>query len=339
MCISRLLVSAVVSELGHRGIDPHAIVDGLDELLINTMDLSPGLGPRQIEVAIERLCAHVRDPGFGLVLGQETPETMLNVVGLLMLSCATMRQRFEVFERYASLFIQGIDWRLEERVDSAVFGFSLPPLAEHAARFIADWILVFALRVGQSQLRDQRLPPTELRLAHPAPSYAQRYTGIFGCAVRFDQADYGIVFSPGITDRPQAHPDPVAGAALREVAEGLYREATGASSFVARVQHRLRELPSLAEVDLEGLARQLGMSPRSLRRRLREEGATLYQLLEEARCHRARRELAIYDERIDAIAERLGYTEISSFHRAFKRWTGQTPFEYRQQTRSTQRRK
>jgi AraC-like DNA-binding protein len=332
MCISRLLIQAVVGELRDRGIDPYPLVDNLDELLVGVSS-GPGMSPRQVEVSIERLCAQVKDPGFGLLLGQEAPETMLHVIGHLMLTCETVLDRFRVFERYASLFIQGVDWTFEEHELESAFGFTRPPVAEPAARFIADWILTFALNVGRAQARDARAAPVRLLLSHRAPTYADRYGRVFGCPVLFDQPKYSIVFPTRFSERRQPHADPLVASALRDVAEGLYREATGASSFVERVRHLIAALPSLAEVDFDALSQQLGLSPRSLRRRLTEEGQSLSALLEEARCRRARDELSIYDESIDAIAERLGYADSSSFHRAFKRWTGQTPFDYRKSSR------
>ncbi|MFT3923932.1 MAG: AraC family transcriptional regulator ligand-binding domain-containing protein [Myxococcales bacterium] len=323
----------MTAELHERGIDPHPFFDDLDSLLSGPSMSASGIGPRQIEVAVERLCAHVGDPGFALVMAQEAPDTMLHVIGHLMLTCETVLERFRVFERYAPLFIHGIDWHFEEHETDAVFGFSPPPVGEPAARFIAEWILVFALKVGRQQARRPRAVPQELRLAHSAPSYADRYAQVFGCPVLFDQPTYSLVFPRNLAERRQPHADAVVAAALRDVAEGLYREATGASSFVERVRHHIAALPSLAEVDFDSVSRELGLSPRSLRRRLTDEGHSLTGLLEEARCRRARDELSICDESIDAIAERLGYADTSSFHRAFKRWTGQTPFDFRRSAR------
>jgi AraC-like DNA-binding protein len=272
-----------------------------------------------------------------MVLGQEAPETMLHVIGHLMLTCETVLDRFNVIERYASLFIEGIQWNFEAKEREASFGFTRPALGDAAARFVADWILVFALRIGRQQARDPRAVPIAVRLAHAQPSYAHRYGQIFGCPILFDQPSYSIAFSRNLTERRQPHADPTIAAALREVAEGLYREATGAGSFVERVRHLIGASPSLADVDFEAVSQQLGLSPRSLRRRLTQEGQSLSSILDEVRCRRAREELSICDESIDDIASRLGYADTSSFHRAFKRWTGQTPFDYRKSTRSARR--
>ena len=114
-------------------------------------------------------------------------------------------------------------------------------------------------------------------------------------------------------------------AVLRETADNLHRQSTGASSFAERVRHALRYEQDLVNVNFDRLASRWGMTRRTLRRRLSAEGQSLSDLLDEACCRQAKEELRRQDESIKEIAERLGYSETSAFHRAFKRWTGQTP--------------
>jgi AraC-like DNA-binding protein len=85
----------------------------------------------------------------------------------------------------------------------------------------------------------------------------------------------------------------------------------------------------LANFDPDTFATQLGLNRRALRRRLAAERATLADLVDEARCRRACDELRRPDRNIKEISERLGYSEPSAFHRAFRRWTGQSPAQYR----------
>jgi AraC-like DNA-binding protein len=83
----------------------------------------------------------------------------------------------------------------------------------------------------------------------------------------------------------------------------------------------------LANIDVVKLARSVGLTPRSLRRRLAAESVSLTALIDQARCRLACEELR-REGSIKAIAERVGFSEPSAFHRAFKRWTGQTPLEF-----------
>ena len=101
-----------------------------------------------------------------------------------------------------------------------------------------------------------------------------------------------------------------------------------------RVYNLLRSDPDLWEAGPNKLGKLLGMSSRRLRRRLVSEGKRLSGLIEDARLDRARYFLVETDVAIKSIAERLGYSEPSAFHCAFKRWTGQTPARYKRDQRA-----
>jgi AraC-like DNA-binding protein len=329
MFVSRLMVQAMLAELQARGLKPTNLVPDFTPLQGEQLPAAPGLRGRDMELLVERAIRQSGDQSLGLAMGQRTPETMLHVLGHLLLTCGTVREAFGVLQQYANLMLGGIEWYLAERGAVAIFGFSKPAVSDEAARFWGDWVLAFALRVGRQYARDPKAAPSEVHLAHSAPSYAHDYAKVFGCPVRFDQPNYAIVFPRALVDRRQPHADPMLSAVLRETADNLHRQSTGASSFAERVRHALRYEQDLVNVDFDRLASRWGMTRRTLRRRLSAEGQSLSDLLDEACCRQAKEELRRQDESIKEIAERLGYSETSAFHRAFKRWTGQTPTEFR----------
>jgi AraC-like DNA-binding protein len=114
---------------------------------------------------------------------------------------------------------------------------------------------------------------------------------------------------------------------LGDTAERLLREREGATT-VDRVRTVLRYRRDLSDVDSTTLAAAVGLTPRALRRRLGAEGASLTTLLDEARLRLACEDLKRPDSSIKEISDRLGFSEPSAFHRAFKRWTGQTPAQF-----------
>ncbi len=329
MFVSRLMVRALVAELESRGLKPSLLVPDPTLLLGEHSPTAPGLRGREVEILIERAIKQSGDPALGLSLGQRAPEAMLHVLGHLLLTCSTIREAFAVFQRYATLMLGGMEWYLAERGNVAVFGFSKPGLNDDASRFWAEWLLCFALRVGRQYVREAKGTPIEITLAHPIPAYGEHYAKVFGCPVHFGHPSYGLSFPRELLDRKKPHADPMLAAVLRETAETLHRQSIGASSFSERVRHVLRYEQDLVNVDFDRLAARWGMTRRTLRRRLSAEGQSLSDLLDEACCRQAKEELRRQDESIKEIAERLGYSETSAFHRAFKRWTGQTPTEYR----------
>lgn len=330
MFVSRLMVRALVAELSSRGLNPSRLVLDPELLSGESLPSAPGLRGREVELLVERAIRQSSDPALGLHLGQRAPETMLHVLGHLLLTCSTIRESFGVFQRYGTLMLGGMEWYLAERGNVAVFGFSKPGLNEEASRFWADWLLSFAMRVGRQFSRgDCKSGLIDVTLAHARPAYADVYVSVFGCPVHFDHPSYGLSFPRELLDRAKPHADPMLSAVLRETAETLYRQSMGESSFAERVRHALRYEQDLVNVDFDRLASRWGMTRRTLRRRLSAEGHSLSDLLDEACCRQAKDELKRQDESIKEIAERLGYSETSAFHRAFKRWTGQTPTEYR----------
>ena len=111
-------------------------------------------------------------------------------------------------------------------------------------------------------------------------------------------------------------------------AERLMEARSKPSGVTARVHSVLRQTDQ-PRVPMEAVAQRLGVSARSLRRRLREEGSSYADLADAAAADVARRLLGEHDASIDDIAQRLGFSEPSAFYRAFKRWTGQTPRQFR----------
>ncbi|MEZ5512201.1 MAG: AraC family transcriptional regulator, partial [Gammaproteobacteria bacterium] len=99
--------------------------------------------------------------------------------------------------------------------------------------------------------------------------------------------------------------------------------------FIAKVNRLIGELLESGNADLETVAERLGIKPRSLRTKLAEVETNFNQLLADYRCNLAKKLLARTDESIDEIVYLTGFSEPSTFYRAFKRWVGVTPVEYR----------
>jgi AraC-like DNA-binding protein len=113
------------------------------------------------------------------------------------------------------------------------------------------------------------------------------------------------------------------------MAERMLARVSNKQGLGGRIRILLRHERELAAINVAILAHRIGLSESALRRRLAAEGLSPSQLLEEALQRRACAELVRADTSIKQVADALGYTQLRSFHRAFKRWTGQTPAHYR----------
>ncbi|MFK8847483.1 AraC family transcriptional regulator [Streptomyces sp. Ac-502] len=200
------------------------------------------------------------------------------------------------------------------------------------ATFLAESVLIIWHRLS-SWLVGRRIPLRHARFAHPAPAHAHEYELLFGCAVRFRAPHTAAAFDARWLAAPVVRDEAALTAMLRRAPADLLSRREYGTTVTERVRHTLvlalratgpARLPEAAEI-----AARLAVSPATLRRRLQEEG-TSYQRLKDA----VRREAAISSltagrEPIAELAARLGFSEDTAFHRAFRRWTGTTPGAYR----------
>ena len=327
MFVSIIIVRGILAELQKHGIEP---VDGLERLGVPAATLSDSRG-RISFAELDRIVAQAMqvcdDPGLGLSVGVNAPESMLQLLGHLVVSCRTLRDAFALFQRYAPLVADGLTYSLSEGSTHARFDYHCPVQLPSASRFAAEYLLVMVQRIAEHFIADMRDRAESVHFEHEKPDYHHRYTRVFNCPVLFGQSSNSMFFPSRLLDVQQLHADPTMHSALREMAERLLEDMRNPVSVGDRVRGLLRYESDLSVVDVAKLARGLGLTPRSLRRRLAAEGLSLTVLLDEARCRLACEELR-REGSIKEIAERVGFSEPSAFHRAFKRWTGQTPLEY-----------
>ncbi|MDB4986207.1 MAG: virS 15 [Myxococcaceae bacterium] len=327
MFVSVIIVRGIVAELKVHGIEPAQALElfGLKPDALS--DIRARISFTELDHIIRKAMELSADAGLGLSMGVNAPESMLQVLGHLVVSCRTLREAFALFQRYSPLIVDGVSYRLSEGDDRGRFDYHCPVPMGATSRFAAEYVLVMVQRIAAHFVPEAEATPELVHFEHEQPDYHARYGRVFGCPIVFGQEANSIVFPRRVLDVPQLHADPTMHSALREMAERLLTEMHNPVATSERVRGLLRYESELSVVDVVKLARGLGLTPRSLRRRLAAEGLSLTALLDEARCRMACEELR-REGSIKEIAERVGFSEPSAFHRAFKRWTGLTPLAY-----------
>jgi AraC-like DNA-binding protein len=327
MMVSIVLVRGILAELKTNGVDTASVLEGLPLTDDALSDVRGRLPISDFDVLVTRAMALRTDPGFGLTLAQNAPANMLQILGLMLLSSRTLRDAFALLTRYSELTADGVSYSLSEHGQQATFTYHCPISVDATSRFAAEFTLVTVLRVAQHFFGGVHYLPTRVQFEHAEPSYRERYEPIFGCPVAFGQRSNALTFPQAILDQVQFHADSTVNAALCQMGDQVLSELARPRSLSDRVRVLLQANGALASVDPTRLARGVGLTRRALRRRLAAEGTSLSDLVDEARCKVACEELRRAGS-IETVAERVGYSERSAFHRAFKRWTGQTPIEY-----------
>lgn len=264
---------------------------------------------------------------IGLGVVEHWHPTAAGALGYAWLASSTLRTSLERLVRYQRMISEGVTGSIHEKAGevSLVVAFHLETEEE-----IPVWVdAILALIVHLCRINyGEELPLTSVSFRHREPDCASRFYGYFRCPLEFGADDNRISFPAAILDQPLEGSHPTL-ARLHDQVIVDYLAGLKQGSLVEKVKNAIIErLPSGGVTDAT-IAHALYMHERTLQRNLRQEGTTFKSILNEVREELAIRYLQDETLSLGEISFLLGFTEISSFSRAFKRWTGVPPSDYR----------
>lgn len=318
-------VSLVLQSFRERGTADDALLEGSG---ISPADL--GRADSRITTRQEMLvCANAvsRRREIGLELGRRMHVSAYGMLGYALLSSATLGDALRLALRYPALLGTLFHLRLIEEGERIWLSASDYREEPELAAFNAEFCMI-SLKVICDDLLGQPLPLLGARFAHATPDYHPLYSEPFTCPLRFDADDNAFAFHRNWLEQPLPLADEVTHRAMNARCRQLNLEFTGRQAWLGRIRQLLAEQLDAAP-GLEGLARQMNCSSRTLRRHLSELGSSYQQLLDELRFERAKLLLAEGQLPIYRIAEALGFSEAASFRHAFLRWSGVAPSHFR----------
>lgn len=272
-----------------------------------------------------------REPALGLLLGDRMHAASHGIVGFAVSNAGTPRQAVELLARFVRLRLpllsvsqQSADGEVEVRFHEALpLGPMRGPVLE--ATLLTIKRVLDAISLGSC-------PIIQVAFPFSAPDHAPLTRTMFGCQVIFDAPVAAMRLPEQQLDQPLRRAD---AAAFREAAAICQRELDRigigerlADRVLRLLVERQNGFPSLAVV-----ARMVQLTPRTLHRRLVEEGTSFRALLEEVRHRRAREHLRSGEMSVEELAFALGYNDPANFRRAFRRWEGVAPTIYRDRAR------
>jgi AraC-like DNA-binding protein len=307
--------------LARSGIEPERLEDLDGRLEISELD-------RLQEAALDL----TGDPALGIHMAERASAPAYDVIGHLATHAPTLRDCITSLLRFGRIFSDATS-ALEERGDEAtlVFKFTRPP-DSRAVRLRAEQTLTGFVRLLRAYAGEGAMP-REALFEHRAPPYRAEYARFFGGTERFEQAVTALRFDRAMLSQEAVHKSPRLSVLLMDEAERRLERLERGVTHAERVRDLLATACVGEGSTMDAVARRLGMSVRSLRRRLAEEGASYPRLLEEAQAAFAKRRLQDPERSIYETAVDMGFSDASAFHRAFRRWTGMTPTEYRERSR------
>ncbi|RZL00227.1 MAG: AraC family transcriptional regulator [Rubrivivax sp.] len=269
-----------------------------------------------------------QDPLFGLVVGRSIALMKYGAITPLMLSNSSLRQIIEDIGRFAPLVVERCELELAEDRQGARVVVNPVVRDGLSGRFRTEQVATSAVQMLRF-VGATGADILQVDFPYPRPEgHAQRYQAAFGPRIEFDRKACAIHFNPALLDARLSTHDPIAYVAARTRVESLLTAMKSGSDIADQVRQWLLQalprLPTVAET-----AEHLGVSERTVRRQLLALGMSHAELTQECQRLLAERLLAENKLPLKQIAEALGFSSVHSFHRAFRRWSGVTPSEWR----------
>ena len=272
------------------------------------------------------------DPALGLALGINRPIATLDSLGFAMLSSETLREAIQMGCGY-----QKISGRFSGRLvllsmrtegDEAVLEIEVKQAPDDLVLFAVEDMLGSIIS-STRWVTGQAMPLREIRCGFPCPAHGEAYRQYFPCPVVFDTSSTQVRFDAAFLDKRLPMASSHAARIYRAQCEKLINASTDSDDeWIHKIRTQML-LFSNHTITQEECASRLAVSPRTLRRRLESRGMSYQGVVDDIRAGLARSYLESSKLSVEAIAERLGFNEPTSFSRAFRRWTGMSPREFR----------
>jgi AraC-like DNA-binding protein len=277
----------------------------------------------------ELVAEHAGDPFFGLHVGERfVSAKTIHIVGYAARNCLTLGDCYERTVRFGRLTNEASEITLRVEGDRAYM--RVGPLAGLPVwpRCYAEMALTAYVTLGQ-RWTDADLATLGATFQHAAPPDVTEYTRIFGTNVRFGAPKNELILPAVTLDLPLREPDPSLREYLDLRAAVMLASLKEGHDFENVVRSRMDEVLANGTPTLGTVARRLGMSGRTLQRRLTEERLSFSDLVDDVRKTAALGLIENPRFSVFEVAALAGYRDAQSFRAAFVRWTGMTPRDYR----------
>lgn len=316
-----LLQAAALQGLSESEILEKAEIPELEKLSTDRLSLVDTLS---IWRAIEQLSG---DPLFGFHMGLSLKPTHFQLIAFTMLSSPTLGDAIEKVLKYQRLISDGGDFSLvnvnQNRTETELV---YRPTAENFSYHQIDAVLVIVLSFAR-WLLGRDISPSAVYFSHGEKQGLAEYEAFFACPVVFNHLQNSIVFPVELLQETLPGYDPHLATVHENMADSQL-QYLAKPDIILRLHQRLAL--TTESVSRDRLAEELGMSGRSLQRKLQEHGSSFQQVYD---AYRQEKSLLLLKDTSLSLLEvslQLGFSESSTFYRAFKRWQGMTPGEYRQ---------
>lgn len=319
---------ALLDACARLGLDTAKILEaaGLDPATLQDPDAR--IPVEQVDALWQKAYALSNDPNLALHAIEVVPFGAYRVVDFLATTAPTIGAALAKVSDYFPLInaVVRLPYSLGER--EVIVGLEAPSRPSTITRPYAEYTLA-AVFLRTRAATNQPYPLIRVDFSHPRPADIREHERIFECPVTFGADTCRMVIAREVWDTPRTGSNPALFSVLDTHARMLLEQLPTPVDIVGRVREAIQGELRGGSPKLESIAKHLAMSPRTLQRRMGEQGVVFNDILDELRYRAAKSYLAHEDIAGAEVAYLLGFAEQSSFNRAFKRWSGQTPTAYR----------
>ncbi len=322
------LVPLILKLLEKQGVDGRrfALEAGLPQGYDSAPEITAPL-PR-FRTFLDAAASAMRDEQLGLTLSRAVPKGTYALVEFICRSAGNLREALHALARFGRIINAGVDWVFMERDGFGVLEHRVPAEAEGLGRILNEYSLAFLIRAG-AEVLGKRLELKRVYFAHAAPANVAPLTDYFGVKPEFSAGVNGIEIADPVLAWPVVSADPALKRYLEEQGRAVLETRPVSTDLIGLIRQELVRRLGKTEAKVETVADALGLSPRTLQRRLEGEDTSFQEVLDGVREQLAMSYLVNESLTVSEIAYLLGYSELRAFDRAFRRWTGKTPVAWR----------
>jgi AraC-like DNA-binding protein len=307
---------------------------GIDPVVLEEPDNR--LSMRQMVQVLDAAAAATGDSCLGLHLGAAQSLQVAGVLGYALQSSPDVRTQIALAARYFSLHQDGAEISLVVQGDLAELRYAVvdPDVTLH--RHDAEASAALCVSQWRTLTAQADWAPLSVHFEHPepAPDAQRELKRYFRCPLHFSDRFHGLRVPRTFLDTPIRTADEALHKILTRYAEESLARHGSATTLTGRIRRLQAAGLGAGQARIEDVAARLAMTPRTLQRHLADEGRQFAELLDETRRDLAAQYLRDRQLTLTDTAFLVGYSDLTAFHRAFRRWFGQTPLDYQRQLRA-----
>lgn len=325
--ISIAAATGLLDAITHAGGDPDRVLRKLDvdRSLLAKVD---GSIPCAVFAGILKEAA--RDTGdhcFGMHFGEQFDPKDIGPLAYVALNSPTIAAGIQNVERYLHVYDSSAQWFFTAEGSRGFLRYVLADLGVMPLRQSNEHGMTMIVNTLRMMVGSQ-WSPQEVQFAHDAPEDTSEHHRIFRAPVLFGFDSNALVIDLSFAERAVPAADQRLYLIMKQYLDQVLNEIPSEDGLFASIRKAIAESMRDGDPKLSRVAKKLALGPRTLQRRLKEYGFDFKKLVEDTRQRFAMNYLKDRKNSLTEVAFLLGYSELSAFNRAFKRWTGSTPLDY-----------